>query len=294
MTLAAEEGGDDNYATFPVVFFDGEREIDIGNITVDGSLEFRHFQSMLCNKIGIAPHQISVSLIRKKKSRSSGPRKISVTDKFNFGSIVNETHRDCFFVAVLKRSRRDRDRDRDRDRRSSKQNRDHSIDQDQIYLASSPTPPVQRASFAMSAPEKVLLRRQSDSESDSRILRIVWIVWILGIRVAADLRLRDGDEELAGSERELLVDVQYVHGDREESVFECEDESDQRDQRDQRGERGWRFGGVRGMREREWESRFVSFMRVRRRDGGVSVAGGAYCQAGQALRKGLFGFHISA
>ncbi|KAK9156841.1 hypothetical protein Scep_003415 [Stephania cephalantha] len=163
MKLAAEDGGDDSYATFPVMFFDGEREIDIGNITVDASLEFRHFQSMLCNKIGIAPHQISVSLIRKKKSRSSGPRKISVTDQFNFGSIVNETHRDCFFVAVLKRSRRDRDRDRDR--RSSKQNRDHNINQDQIYLASSPTPPVQRASFAVSAPEKVLLRRQSDSES---------------------------------------------------------------------------------------------------------------------------------
>ncbi|KAK9122885.1 hypothetical protein Sjap_012487 [Stephania japonica] len=157
MTIAVEDDGD--YSTFPVMFFDGEREIDIGNITVDEALGFQQFQSMLSKRIGIAPHQISVSLIRKKKSRLSGPRKISVTDKFNFRSILNVTHRDCFFVAVLKRSRRDHDRDR----RSSKFDRRHDVDLDQIYT---PTPPVQRpTAFAVSAVErKVLLRRPSDSE----------------------------------------------------------------------------------------------------------------------------------
>ncbi|KAK9290822.1 hypothetical protein L1049_009000 [Liquidambar formosana] len=95
--------------SFPVVFFDGEREINIGNVGVHPSLEFKNFQSILSQKIGISPHQISVYLADRKKSKSpENRRRIPITGKVNFSAIVRE--RDCFFLVVLKRSRRERRR----------------------------------------------------------------------------------------------------------------------------------------------------------------------------------------
>lgn len=89
--------------TIPVLFFDGEREIDIGTVTIDKSMDFRKFQFTVSDKIGISSQQITISLIFHKKSKS---RKIPINEKVNFGLIAFE--KDCYFLAVLKRSRRER------------------------------------------------------------------------------------------------------------------------------------------------------------------------------------------
>ncbi|KAG2686708.1 hypothetical protein I3760_09G020100 [Carya illinoinensis] len=92
--------------SFPVVFFDGEREMSIGHVVVHPSLEFKNFQSILSRKIGISPHQFSVYLAVKYRSETL--RKIPITGKVNFAAISRE--KDCFFLVILKRSRRERKR----------------------------------------------------------------------------------------------------------------------------------------------------------------------------------------
>ena len=96
--------------SFPVVFFDGEREISIGDVFVHPSMDFKNFQSILSQKIGISSHQISIFLDCPKKARSSMQtrRRIPITAKVSFSAILRE--KDCFFLVVLKRSRRERRR----------------------------------------------------------------------------------------------------------------------------------------------------------------------------------------
>ncbi|XP_042500849.1 uncharacterized protein LOC122078787 [Macadamia integrifolia] len=93
-------------ASFPVVFFNGEREIELGNVEIHPSLGFKKLQSVICQMIGISPHQISISLIREKVSRSSDKRRrLPVTDKTDFAAIVKEE--DCFlYIKRLKKERR--------------------------------------------------------------------------------------------------------------------------------------------------------------------------------------------
>lgn len=95
--------GDGDGTSFPVVFFDGETETEIGDVTVFPSLGLKRFQSILSQKIGISPHQFSVHL-----SSPESRRRIPITGKVNFSAISRE--KGCFFVVVLKRSRRERQR----------------------------------------------------------------------------------------------------------------------------------------------------------------------------------------
>ncbi|KAF5750581.1 hypothetical protein HS088_TW03G00920 [Tripterygium wilfordii] len=88
--------------SFPVVFYDGETEAGIGEVVVYPSLDFKTFQSILSRKIGISSNQFSTYLADSKKPRS----KIPITAKVNFAAVSRE--RNCFFLVVLKRSRRDR------------------------------------------------------------------------------------------------------------------------------------------------------------------------------------------
>ncbi|ONK71327.1 uncharacterized protein A4U43_C04F7340 [Asparagus officinalis] len=92
-------------AFFPVVFFDGDRDVDIGSIAVTASLDFRKFQSMIAQKIGASPHQISISLVRRKKARSSPEiqRKVPIDELTDFSAIALE--RDCFVLVVRRGSR---------------------------------------------------------------------------------------------------------------------------------------------------------------------------------------------
>ncbi|CAN4089626.1 unnamed protein product [Withania somnifera] len=100
------EGGEG--PEFPVAFFDGESEMNIGTIRIYPLLEFKAFQLMLSQRIGISPNQISIYLCDRKSSKFEDRRRIPITGKANFGLISRE--KDCFFLVVLKRSRKSRNR----------------------------------------------------------------------------------------------------------------------------------------------------------------------------------------
>ncbi|KAG6437192.1 hypothetical protein SASPL_102103 [Salvia splendens] len=97
---------------FPVVFFDGEREMNIGEVRVDPTLEYKPFQLMLSQKIGISPNQISIYLVDRRKNPKSpfseDRRRIPITGKVNFALICRQ--KECCFLVVLKRSRKSRNR----------------------------------------------------------------------------------------------------------------------------------------------------------------------------------------
>ncbi|CAL9136053.1 unnamed protein product [Musa acuminata subsp. burmannicoides] len=96
------------FASFPVLFFDGDREIDMGSISVTPSLGFGKFQAVISQRIGVAPHQISMSLVRRRKAGASSEvrRKVPIDETSDLGAIARE--RDCFVLAVLRRPRRER------------------------------------------------------------------------------------------------------------------------------------------------------------------------------------------
>lgn len=100
-------------ASLPVVFFNGDSEIDAGDVVIFPSLEFKAFQAIISHKIGISPHQISIYLdhpAKKPRSFSDRRKRSPITSKVNFASVLR--HRDSFFIAVLKKPRTERRRRR--------------------------------------------------------------------------------------------------------------------------------------------------------------------------------------
>lgn len=98
--------------SFPVAFFDGEREMDIGDVRINPAMEYKSFQLMLSGMIGISPNQISIYLVNRKRNRKSqfsdDRRRTPVTGKANFGAICRQ--KECCFLVILKRSRKSRSR----------------------------------------------------------------------------------------------------------------------------------------------------------------------------------------
>ncbi|KAE9621732.1 hypothetical protein Lal_00032996 [Lupinus albus] len=94
-------------ATFSVVYFDGETETHVGDVTVDSSFNFNNFLSLLSHKIGISPHQFSVYL-----ASFDSNRKIPITAKVNFAALVRNTAgataSSFFFVKRSKRPKRNK------------------------------------------------------------------------------------------------------------------------------------------------------------------------------------------
>uniref|UniRef100_A0A7C9D3F9 DUF7138 domain-containing protein n=1 Tax=Opuntia streptacantha TaxID=393608 RepID=A0A7C9D3F9_OPUST len=96
-------------ALFAVVFFDGEREIDLGTILITPSMNFKVFQSLISQKIGISPHQITTYFTPFHHHHNHQQRRRPVTNKFDFAAALPESIT-YFFWVVLKRSRRVRRR----------------------------------------------------------------------------------------------------------------------------------------------------------------------------------------
>ncbi|KAE8680628.1 Nudix hydrolase [Hibiscus syriacus] len=96
-------GGAGRPVPFPVVFFDGECETGIGELVVHPAMDFKAFQSILSRKIGISPHQFTVYI-----TDGNNPRNRVPVTGIDFSAVSREN--DCFFLVVLKRSRRWRTR----------------------------------------------------------------------------------------------------------------------------------------------------------------------------------------
>lgn len=110
MMMMENNGNNINDALFPVVFFDGEREIDLGTVLITPSMNFKGFQSVISQKIGISPHQITTYFTPLHQHQHyHHRRRHPVTNKFNFAAAIPESN-SSFFLVVLKRSRRVRRR----------------------------------------------------------------------------------------------------------------------------------------------------------------------------------------
>ncbi|OIV92288.1 hypothetical protein TanjilG_00306 [Lupinus angustifolius] len=93
--------------SFSVVYFDGEKETSIGDVTVDPSFNFNKFLSFLTHKIGISPHQFSIYL-----ASFGSNRKIPITARVNFSAIVRDTAgvtaSSFFFIKRSKRPKKNK------------------------------------------------------------------------------------------------------------------------------------------------------------------------------------------
>ncbi|KAJ9554804.1 hypothetical protein OSB04_009418 [Centaurea solstitialis] len=97
-------------AAFPVVLYKGEQRINVGNVEIHPALDYKQFRVALNQMIGISYNNLTTYLIDNKREsiQQEEQRKILITGKVNFSGLVRE--KNCYFLAVLKRSRRDRRR----------------------------------------------------------------------------------------------------------------------------------------------------------------------------------------
>ncbi|KAJ1407875.1 hypothetical protein SESBI_23905 [Sesbania bispinosa] len=78
---------------FTVISSDGDREINLGTIVVDPSMNFKRFITLLSQRVGISPYQLSVFL-----AAAGSNRKIPITAKVNLASIAGYGSAYYFFV----------------------------------------------------------------------------------------------------------------------------------------------------------------------------------------------------
>ncbi|WOG91130.1 hypothetical protein DCAR_0310378 [Daucus carota subsp. sativus] len=84
----------------PVSFYDGNHEFNIGQIKLHPSLDYKALQSLLSQRIGISPNQMSIYLV---DINNTPKRKTLVTNKASFNLILQEQN--CTLLVILKRSR---------------------------------------------------------------------------------------------------------------------------------------------------------------------------------------------
>ncbi|TKY53156.1 hypothetical protein E2542_SST24680 [Spatholobus suberectus] len=92
---------DGGSASLAVVYSDGNREINVGTVAVDPSLNFKGLLALLSQRIGISPHQFSVYL-----AAVGSDRKIPVTAKVNLAAVRRDGAGHYFFVKRSKRAKK--------------------------------------------------------------------------------------------------------------------------------------------------------------------------------------------
>ncbi|KAK4789515.1 hypothetical protein SAY86_016819 [Trapa natans] len=88
--------------SLPVFLHNGEREISIGSTVVHLSLKFNDLQSVISQRLGLFPHQISIYLTDRRLYRS-WPRKVAVNANFDFATVSG--NKDSYFQVFMKRSK---------------------------------------------------------------------------------------------------------------------------------------------------------------------------------------------
>ncbi|KAL3642817.1 hypothetical protein CASFOL_013632 [Castilleja foliolosa] len=90
----------------PVVLFNGEtqREMNIGDVELNPTPEYKPFQILLSRKMKISPDQISIHLLRSKPNPQPTDYNRRRNGKVDFGLICR--HKGQIFLVVIKRYRR--------------------------------------------------------------------------------------------------------------------------------------------------------------------------------------------
>ncbi|EFJ30816.1 hypothetical protein SELMODRAFT_440415 [Selaginella moellendorffii] len=105
----------ESFATpYPLFFFDGDQEVDKGQIGIHSVLSFKRFQGQLSRQVGIPANQLSaVFVCRRTTSRDADKRqKLPINENTNFNIILNQHNpskeKDCYFLVSLKKSKKER------------------------------------------------------------------------------------------------------------------------------------------------------------------------------------------
>ncbi|KAL5067576.1 hypothetical protein RYX36_018463 [Vicia faba] len=83
---------------YPVVYYDGEREFDLGILTVNPTMNIKNILSILSHKIGISPHQFSVFIADKRTNR-----KIPFTAYLNLATVSRDGGAEYIYVRRYRR-----------------------------------------------------------------------------------------------------------------------------------------------------------------------------------------------
>ena len=94
-------------AEFPVVLYNGDRQIKAGNIEIYHGLDFQQFRTMLNQMLGISYNNLTTYFVIRPDGR-----KIVITSKIDFLVLMRE--KNAYFYVVLKRSRKERRRKQDK------------------------------------------------------------------------------------------------------------------------------------------------------------------------------------
>ncbi|CAA7396846.1 unnamed protein product [Spirodela intermedia] len=91
-----------------LVFANGSREVDVGEVAIDPGLGFRRLQFLVCDRIGVPAEQISLFLALRRKARSSleGGKRTPIDERTDFAALVRE--KDGVVLAQLKQMKKDR------------------------------------------------------------------------------------------------------------------------------------------------------------------------------------------
>ncbi|GJT63523.1 hypothetical protein Tco_1007056 [Tanacetum coccineum] len=92
---------------FPVVLYNGDRQIKAGNIKIHHELNFQQFRTMLNQMLNISYNNLTTYFVIRPEGR-----KIVITSKIDFSVLIRE--KNAYFYVVLKRSRKERRRKQDK------------------------------------------------------------------------------------------------------------------------------------------------------------------------------------
>ncbi|KAK1429277.1 hypothetical protein QVD17_11483 [Tagetes erecta] len=96
---------------FPVILYNGERQVDLGNIEIHPTTDFHTFRTILKQMTGISHNNLTSYLVESQTSETqSDRRKLLITSKTDFNVLMRE--KNAYFLVVLKQSRRERRRRR--------------------------------------------------------------------------------------------------------------------------------------------------------------------------------------
>lgn len=103
----------ETFATpYPVIFHDGERDHDKGQIGVHSVLTFKRFQALLSHKIGFPASQLSAVFVCRRTAKENKRQKLPINDNTNFNIILNQHNpiweKDCHFLVSMKKSKKER------------------------------------------------------------------------------------------------------------------------------------------------------------------------------------------
>ena len=100
---------------FPVFFFDGEQEQDKGFVDIHSVPNFKRFQSLLSQKMGLPPNQLSTVFICRRSMVAGSEAtwlRLPITVHTNFNIFLSEHNphkeRDSYFLVSLKKPKRER------------------------------------------------------------------------------------------------------------------------------------------------------------------------------------------